>query len=311
MKAIVYRKYGASDILEQVELPNPRPGPREVLVAIRASSVNPYDWKIASGKFWPVLRARLPQVPGMDFAGDIVQIGSEVTGFKLGQRVHGMHLGSGASAELAAIASNILTVMPDSMDFTTAASLPMAGMTALYALQKTAAIPMKNNNQRILIIGASGGVGHLAVQIAKTAGATVIGVCSQRNKDFVQSLGAHEVFDYTAVNPYARLSPCDIILDCVGQSYRTWLRHLRPQGHFVSILPNPLLFLKSVSPFGSKKVSPCMLKATPEQLQFLDELVVAGKLKITQQSFPLHSMRQAWELSLSNRAIGKIVLTIS
>ena len=182
MRAMVLDSYGLAPHL--AELSAPMPGPREVLVRVRATSINPIDWKQGSGEGRPIIRAKFPRfIPGYDLAGEIESVGPGVTSFTRGQRVHTRLSGTrgGASAELVVAGLDVLQPIPEGTDFAQAAGLPLAGMTALQGLRDACRLPMQGATQRVMIIGASGGVGHLAVQIARLTGATVVGVCSARN----------------------------------------------------------------------------------------------------------------------------------
>ncbi|MGB8354358.1 MAG: NAD(P)-dependent alcohol dehydrogenase [Chthoniobacteraceae bacterium] len=310
MKAIIYRNYGGPEVLETVEIPTPEPGAGEILVRVRASSVNPVDWKIASGKYRPILSANFPQVPGFDMAGEVVRCGSGVSGFAEGDRVHARLADDAATAEFAVATPEVTTLMPETMNFATAAGLPLAGMTALQGLRDKGGMPLQGAHQRVLVIGASGGVGHFAVQIAHAAGARVIGVCSGRNTDLVKSLGADEVIDYGVDNPYRDLEPCDIIFDCVGQSVADWLPHLKDDGCFVSTLPSPAQMLHGLNPFSDKKAKSIILESNAADLGALDDLFTAGRVHVVMDQFPMEQMRTAWEKSIEGRTVGKIVIDI-
>lgn len=314
MNAILYRRYGSPDVLASADIPKPSPGPGQILIAVRASSVNPIDWKLASGKLRFLMPLKLPQVPGFDVAGEVVEVGAGVTGFPIGARVHArLDKGIGAASAAFSLASpDVTTVMPDSMDFATAAGLPLAGMTALQGLRNHGGLSLSGSTKRVLVIGASGGVGHLAVQIARAAGATVIGICSGRNRAMVESLGANEVIDYQQPDPYRSLAPCDIILDCVGSAYQDWTPFLTPSGAFVSALPGPALILRGLLNAVSRhKVHAVMLKSNAPDLRILDELAATGKLRVViDQRFPLEQLQAAWQRSISGRAVGKIIITV-
>src|SRR4030095_9373883 len=173
MRAMLYGSYGAPRNLQVVDLPKPAPGPDQLLLQVFAASVNPVDWKIASGKLRPFMSATLPCVPGADVAGEVVELGAGVTGFSVGMRVHArLANASGASAEYAVAGTNVSAQIPTGMNYAEAAGLPLAGMTALQGLRDKAKLPLENSKQKVLIVGASGGVGHLALQIAKSTGAT-------------------------------------------------------------------------------------------------------------------------------------------
>jgi len=314
MRAMIYRAYGGPEQLQMADLPKPVPQAGQVLVRVLASSVNPVDWKIASGKLRPLVSAKVPAVPGFDVAGEVAELGPGVSGFAVGERVHARIAtgGTGASAELAIAGVDVLAKAPAGMDPGEAAGLPLAGLTALQGLRDRAGMPLEGARERVLVVGASGGVGHLAVQIARAAGATVVGVCSGRNAELVSKLGAHEVIDYTKADAYSGQAPFDIVLDCVGGSPSPWLPRLGAGGRFASTMPGPSVFLSSFSNFAtSKKVYPVMLKTNAPDLRVLDRLVEAGKLRVVIDSrFPLADMRKAWERSLSGRAAGKIVIDI-
>jgi NADPH:quinone reductase-like Zn-dependent oxidoreductase len=206
----------------------------------------------------------------------------------------------------------MLTGMPHGMDFATAAAIPLAGMTALQALRDACGLPMSGATQRVLIVGASGGVGHLGVQIAVATGAHVTGVCSGRNADLVRGLGAHEVIDYTRADAFAGQAPFDIILDAVGGPCAPWLPRLRSDGHYASVVPGPAVIARALLNLVSgQKVHPVMLTPNAADLALLDGLFAAGKLRcVIDSHFALDQLGQAWTRSQSGRATGKIVVSI-
>lgn len=312
MKAVQYRAYGAP--LELVELPDPVPAEGQLLLRVLASSVNPVDWKMASGRQRLVIPATLPQVPGYDVAGEVVGLGPGVTRFAPGDRVHArLRRNEGAAcAELTVCGADLAVKIPAGADIGEAAGLPLAGMTALQGLRDRAGMALSGCTDRILVVGASGGVGHLAVQIARAAGAIVVGVTSARNAALVTSLGAHDVVDYTAPDPYAGQEPFDIVLDCVGGSPTPWLKLLKPGGRFASTMPGPAVFLHStLNGLTSKTVRPVMLSTNGPDLQILADLVQYGKLRVVIDSrYPLEELGKAWERSRSGRAVGKIVVDV-
>jgi len=315
MRAMVYRAYGGPEKLELTDLPKPAPGPDQILIRVIASSVNPIDWKRASGALRMIMPASFPLVPGYDIAGEVVEVGPGVSGFPAGTRVHariGENKG-GASAELALAGVGVVTRMPEGMDPGEAAGLPLAGMTALQGLRDQAGLPLEGARERVLVVGASGGVGHIAVQIARASGATVVGVCSGRNAELVTSLGAHEVLDYTKPDPYRGQAPFDIVLDCVAGDASPWLPLLGPGGRYASCLPGLGVFLRSaLNPFQKKKVRAVLLKSRATDLAILDSLFTAGKLRVVIDSrFRLEELAKAWERSKSGRAAGKIVIDVA
>jgi len=201
---------------------------------------------------------------------------------------------------------------PAGMDPGEAAALPLAGITALQGLRDRAGLPLEGARERVLVVGASGGVGHFGVQIARAVGATVVGVCSERNAALVSSLGAHEVIDYKKPDPYRGQAPFDIVLDCVEGSPFPWIALLGSRGRYVSPMPGPGVFLRSmINPLTGKKVHTVMLKSSAADLRVLDHLVEAGKLRVVIDSrYPLTDLRAAWERSMSGRTAGKIVIDV-
>jgi NADPH:quinone reductase-like Zn-dependent oxidoreductase len=316
MRAMIYRAYGGLERLESTDIPRPSPGPEQVLVRVIAASVNPVDWKIASGKLRLLMPMKLPAIPGFDVAGDIAELGPGVTGFAIGDRVHARierNRGTGACADFAVVGVNVLARAPAGMEAGEAASLPLAGLTALQGLRDRAGLPLEAARERVLVVGASGGVGHIAVQIARAAGATVVGVCSGPNAALVSSLGAHEVIDYTKPHAYRGQAPFDVVLDCVGGIAFPWIPMLGRGGRYVSTLPGPDVFLLSLAnPFHGRKVRAVMLKSDAADLRVLDQMVDAGKVRVVIDSrYPLSQLRAAWERSMSGRTVGKIVIDVA
>lgn len=316
MRAIVYHAYGGPDRLEMTDIPRPSPGAGQVLVRVITSSVNPVDWKRAKGKLRFIMPVRFPAVPGFDVAGDVAEVGPGVSEFSVGDRVHARIAtdnGTGACAEFAIVGLDVLVRVPAGMDPGEAAGLPLAGITALQGLRDRAGLRLEGARDRVLVVGASGGVGHMAVQIARCAGATVVGVCSARNAALVSSLGAHEVIDYKKPNPYRGQAPFDIILDCVGGSPLPWISRLGRGGRYASTMPGPAVFLLStLNALSGRKVHPVMLKSSAKDLRVLDRLVEERKLRVViDRRYPLAELRAAWERSMTGRVVGKIVIEVS
>ena len=312
MRSMVLDAYGMAPKL--VELPAPKPGANEVLVRVKATSVNPIDWKQGSGKGRPILRAKFPNfVPGYDVAGIVESLGSGVTKFKLDQRVHVRLSGTqgGANAELVVVPVDELVPLPDALDFAQGAALPLAGMTALQGLRDACELPTSGASQRVLIVGASGGVGHFAVQIARSTGAHVTGVCSTRNVELVRSLGAHEVVDYKSSNPWSGVTqPFDCIFDTVGSSPGDYLSKLTRRGVFASCLPMPAVFAHAaLNTLRARRVRPVLLSVRPYDLGVLDELAVRGLLRaVIDARYQAEQLAQAWAHSAAGHAAGKIVV---
>lgn len=315
MHSIIYRSYGGPEKLELADLPDPQPGPGQLLIRVKCSSVNPIDWKRASGMMRLISPIAMPGTPGYDIAGEVVALGAGVTGFAVGTRVHariGEKTGGGY-AELALAGIAVTTAMPSAMDFAEAAGLPLAGMTALQGLRDSCQLPLSGARARVLVVGASGGVGHLALQIAKACGAETLGVCSSRNAETVRSLGADAVIEYDKPDPYKGQTPFDIIYNCISGETGPWLPMLTPSGHYASCIPNGQTILNNITnPLTRKKVHAVMLKPRASDLAILDDLYARGKLRVLIDSrFPLADARKAWERSQGGRAVGKIIIDVA
>lgn len=313
MRGMCYRKFGATP--ELADLPRPIARRGQVLLRVVASSVNPVDWKLASGDLW-FLRPRLPYIPGFDVAGEVVEVGEGVSGFKVGDHAHARLAGirdGGGSAEYAIAAPDVLVPIPESMDFDSAAGLPLAGMTALQGLRDVAGMPLEGAQERVLVVGASGGVGHLAVQIARAAGATVTGVCSGRNAQVVRDLGAHAVIDYTQPDATRGKGPFDIVLDCIGGDWRRWSPLLTPRGRYASVTPGAGVMLRMLAnALTPRKVRPVMLQTNAADLALLDRMHAALRLRVLVDSrHALAELPAAWERSKSGRAVGKIIVRVA
>src|SRR6267154_6638027 len=235
MKAIVYHNYGSPDVLKLEEIERPTPGDDEVLIKVRAASVNPLDSGLSRHPFlrrilFAMSKSKVNR-PGRDVAGQVEAVGSNVTQFKPGDAVFG--LCAGAFAEFVCASQSALVMKPEKVSFEQAASLPLAGLTALQGLCDKGNI---KPGQTILINGAAEGVGTFAVQIAKSFGAEVTGVCSTRNVEMVRSIGADQVIDYTQEDFTKRGQRYDLIFDCVGNhSLSACRRVLHPKGIVVMV----------------------------------------------------------------------------
>jgi NADPH:quinone reductase-like Zn-dependent oxidoreductase len=320
MKAAVIDGYGESNRLQVREVPDPgEPGPGQVLLRVRAASVNPIDWKMRRGSLRIVMPAKFPLILGHDAAGEVEAIGPEVTRFQPGDAVYGGFdpRQGGSYAELTLARESALAAKPPALSFEEAAALPVTGLTALQALRDKGELV---SGERVLINGAAGGVGHLAVQIAFALGARVTGVASRRNLDFVRSLGAHEAIDYEEEDFAGRDDAWDIVFDAVGnRSYQDCEPSLsREGGIYVTTLVGPRPFLNAVFTglaglFGQKKRARWIVaKPKAEDLAALNRLVDQGRLRPEiQEVFPLEKVHQAHDLSETGRVRGKLVVRVS
>jgi NADPH:quinone reductase-like Zn-dependent oxidoreductase/predicted SnoaL-like aldol condensation-catalyzing enzyme len=312
MRAISQDTYGTPDVLRETRLPKPAPGVSEILVAVHAAGVNPTDWW---SRAQSTTVARLPLVLGWDVSGVVEAVGIGVTVFKPGDEVFGMLPypgGAGSHAEYVTGPARVFTHKPAGIDHVQAGALPLAALTAYQALVDTAGV---RAGQRVLIHAAAGGVGHLAVQIAKARGAYVIGTASVAKHDFLRSLGADEVIDYHSVDFTEVLSDVDVVLDPISRDSAARARSvavLRPGGTLVSILPVPVdpAELAAIAERGIRYES-LLVEADHGGMQAIADLVEAGALRAhIEATFPLAEAAKAHALGETGRTSGKIVLTV-
>ncbi len=322
MKAIVYRCYGSTDVLEFTDVEKPRPADDEVLVKVQAASVNPLDWHFMRGKpYFMRLMSGLGAPDdtgvGVDFAGTVEAVGSNVERFKAGDEVFGG--GNGVFAEYITISEDgPLAMKPASASFEQAASTPIAALTALQALRD---IGKLEPGQKVLINGASGGVGTCAVQIAKSLGAEVTGVCSTRNVEMVRSLGADHVFDYKKEDYTESGEQYDLIVDMVSNhSLSENKRALKPNGILVIVgggkgnwlgpMMNPIKALL-MSPFVEQEIVMILAQLRKDDLTILADLIQDGKVTpVIDRRFRLSEVPAALQYSEEGHARGKIIINM-
>ena len=319
MKAIVYEKYGSPDVLELKEIEKPTPQEDEVLVKVHAASVNamdyrfltgtPYLARIMAGLFKPKHR-----ILGLDVAGRVEAVGANFKRFQPGDEVFALSMDLGTFAEYLCVseAQMLMELKPASMTFEGAASVPFSALSAQTCLRDLGQI---QPGQKVLIIGASGAVGTFAVQIAKSYGVEVTGVCSTSNLDMVRSIGADQVIDYTQEDFTQGEGRYDLIFDAVRKrSFSECKRALNPQGIYVVTAFSPALLLQQqwISMTGSQKMVPMIPKKLVERdLQDLKELLEAGKLKpVIDRRYPLSEVPEALRYYGNGHARGKVVITV-
>ena len=320
MKAIVYTKYGPpSEVLELKEVEKPTPKDNEVLVKIFAASINDGDESMISGKpiFVRLMGYGLLKpkhtIPGGDIAGQVEAIGKNVKQFQPGDEIFGDigGVGHGAFAEYVSVPENVLALKPANLTYEEAAAVPQYALVALQGLRDKGQI---QQGQKVLIHGASGGVGTFAVQVAKSFGAEVTGVCSTKNLDMVRSLGADHVIDYTQEDFTQSDKRYDLILDMVAnRSISDYTSALSPKGSYVSVAFNPSsLFLGPLmSMTGSKKVSQMSHAPNVKDLVYMKELIEAGKVvPVIDRRYPLSEVAEAFRRYGEGHPSGKIVITL-
>ena len=324
MQAIVYHRYGTPDVLELQEIPRPTPTEDEVLIRVHTASVNPYDWHFLRGTpsfIRLILGMRRPKFPrlGSDVAGVVEAVGATVAPFKPGDAVFGMAKGS--FAEYACAAASQLAVKPQEISFEQAACLPMAGITALQGLRDKGNV---QPGQTVLINGAAGGVGTFAVQIAKSLGARVTGVCSTRNVELVRSIGADEVIDYAREDFARSAQHYDLLFDLVGnRSLADCLRAVKQRGTYIacggegpdrSSMDMLAGMLRSAvwSHIVSQKMPGLLCKINREDLEILADLTQRGTVTpVVNRTYPLREIAEAVRYVESGHVCGKVVIAVA
>lgn len=322
MKAITYTCYGSPDVLEHTVVAKPVPAADEVLIRVRAAGVNPYDWHHLRGSpYFMRLGTGIGKPKesrlGVDFAGVVEAVGAEVSRYAPGDAVFGG--ASGAFAEYVVVAEDgAIAAKPVNVSFEEAAGVGIAGITAIQALVDTGKL---EPGQKVLINGASGGVGTFAVQIAKALGADVSGVCSTRNVDMVLGLGADRVFDYKVEDYTKSGAQFDLVVDMVGNhSISSNRRVLKPDGRYVIIGgPSgdwlgpiiPVLGAALTSKFVDQEMGLMIARLRPESLAALAEMMEDGKVRpVLDRSYALAEVAEAIRYSETGRARGKIIISL-
>lgn len=322
MKAIVCTKYGLPDVLKLEEIQKPTPGDDEVLVKVHAASVTFSNLMLIRGAPFVARLTGLGllkpkyKIPGSDIAGRIESVGRNIKQFKPGDEVFGdlSNCGRGGFAEYVCAPETEIGKKPTNLSFEEAAAVPEAALVALQALRDNGQI---QEGQKVLIYGASGGIGTFAVQIAKYYGADVTGICSTRNLDMVRSIGADQVIDYTQEDFAKKEQRYDLIVATAGyRSIFDYKRVLSPKGIYVSTggtmtqIFQALLLGPLVSMTGKKKLGSMIVKPNKD-LDFIKELIEAGKVKpVLDKQYPLEKTAEAFQYYGEGHARGKVVITM-
>jgi NADPH:quinone reductase-like Zn-dependent oxidoreductase len=314
MKAAIYDHYGPAEVVTWRELAEPRPRSNEVLVRVEAAALNPKDVVLRGGKFRAFSGTSFPKQLGLDLAGRVVALGWRVPTAFAAARVFGFFSGlraiHGSLSELTAIPADHVAPIPNQIDAVHAAAIPLAGSTALQALRDDARL---HEGERLLIVGASGGVGTLAVQIAKIMGAHVVATASARNFELVRALGADELVDHAAEDVLAR-GPFDVVLDCYGKlrAKRVAPALRRPQGRFVSLVPSRGIVSDML--LGRVRFPPTQLTSVKPRSADLAQLatwLAAGRLKpVIDEIYPPERLHDAMRHLETHHARGKIVVRV-
>ncbi len=312
MRAAIHERYGPPDVLKLQEIDRPAIGPGDVRVQVRASSVNPADWHLMRAT--PALLIRPTQglirpkrkILGFDLAGTVEAIGPEVTRFRPGDDVFG--ISRGTFGEFHRVTQDRLVLKPAGVTYEEAAAVPVAALTALQGLRTHGQI---HSGQKVLINGAAGGVGTFAVQIAKSLGAEVTGVCSTRNLELVGQLGADHVVDYTKQDFTREGQRYDLLLDAVGnRSLSDCKRALSSDGIFVAAAGSPARSIW-MTLTGGKRMRGMLAKPNQRDLEFLSELLESGAVTpVIDRRYPLSEIADAIRYLEQGHARGKVIITI-
>ena len=325
MKSVAYSQYGSAEVLEISEVEVPAITENQVLVKVQAVSINPADWHFMRGTPYLVrLQSGLtkPKIGkfGLDMAGVVESVGASVSEFQVGDEVFGES--TGALSEYAVFGKNSLALKPANLNFEEAAAVPMAGFTAIQALRDKAKV---KDGQRVLIVGASGGVGTFAVQIAKAFGANVTGVCSTGNVEMVKSIGADRVIDYTNEDFFTGVDEYDVIVQTAGNYTLKQLRAaLKSDGTLVQAGDSSgvkavfgmgfvfgMLKTMAISRFSKQKMPPFLAKRSKEDLLALSHLIESGKVKpVIDRKYPMAQVADAVNYLEAGHARGKVIITL-
>lgn len=306
MHAIQLTRYGLPAALRDVTLPTPEASAGAVRVAIHAAAVNPLELKLASGAMREIMPLQLPWIPGIDLSGTVEAVGDNVTAFQVGDAVYASLSGGGAYAERIALPAALLSHKPDALTHVEAAALAGVAQTAWQALFDRGGLAPGG---RVLIHGASGGVGTVAVQLARWRGATVLATASADNAAFVRELGAHEVYDSRDLRVLARIPPVDVLIDAVGGEPQAVLYGMvKPGGHLVMLTQPPATDLA-----GARGIHASMLQTQPsgDTLRATEQALLDGAVRpVIERTYPLSDVGDAWARQAQGGVRGKIVLTV-
>jgi NADPH:quinone reductase-like Zn-dependent oxidoreductase len=306
MKAIRIHQYGGPEVLTQVEMQRPTPGPDEVLIKVHAAAINPIDWKMRAGYVKEVFPLTFPATLGWDVSGTVEEAGNKVTQFKRGDEVYALVKGGGY-AEYVVAKEAVVAKKPRTVDHVHAAAVPVAGLTAFQALFEVAQL---SAGQKVLIHAAAGGVGNLAVQLAKARGAYVTGTASSKNQKFLSDLGVDKAVDYQKTRFEEVVRDVDVVLDTVGgETQERSFKVLKKGGILVSLVQPPSQ--DSATKYGVRALF-YGGHASSSDLAEIAKLIDDGKVKpVVETVLPLAEARRAHELSETGHARGKIVLEVA
>jgi NADPH:quinone reductase-like Zn-dependent oxidoreductase len=314
MKAIAYQKFGNTDVLQTVEEPTPSLQADQVLVRVKAVSINPMDWKIRKGEMKLMSGSKFPKHTGVDFAGVIEETGTAVTEFKKGDEVFGVvknNMKEGALAEYVAVPSTSIWKKPANITFAQAASIPIVGAAAVTAIQKMGNI---NAQSKILVNGATGGFGMFLLQLLKPTGANITAVASTKGIEYAKKWGATSVIDYTKENVLTQKTTYDIVIDLPGKmGYANAKQMMKPRALFLNPIPKPIEIPTSLfrNLFTGKKHIIILSKPSSKNMDLLLTAINNGLHIEVSKVFPFTQAKEAYQYAEQGGYIGKVAVEIN
>ncbi|MEE4196474.1 MAG: NADP-dependent oxidoreductase [Bacteroidales bacterium] len=311
MKAAIIKKFGSPGVFELANIPRPKVGHNQLMIKVRAVGINPIDWKQRKGNHKFILGSPFPIVLGYDVCGEVVETGREITQFKKGDQVFGVldNKYGGALAEFAVGHENCFAPKPENIYDAEAAAFPMASLTALQALRDKSRL---QKGQTVLVLGASGGVGHMAVQIAKIIGAKVIAVASGTSKKFVDSFLPDEFINYREQDILALQQKVDVFFDVAGIYSFPQCKHLlNPGGVYINTLPRPKILVHKLLQWFTpgKKVKTLLMKHNPQDLRLVKRWIEENKIIVSiDRSYSLDNISEAHAFAQQGHTQGKNVV---
>ena len=314
MKAAYITNYGGSEVMQYGDLPYPVLNNKQIIVQVKAVSINPVDYKVRQGSMKLITGKKFPKVLGHDFSGIVKEVGTDIKDFKIGDRIYGyvpvLFGKTGAMSEFFQATANQIRKIPEGFSFEEAAALPVGALTALNGLIKIDNL----SGKKVLVNGATGGVGHFAIQIAKAYGAEVTATCSTKNIELAKQLGANEIADYTKVDVAKLNSKFDFIFDAFGNiKLETVCKLLNKKGVYASTLSTPAKMISSpfVNIAFGKKIASANMRSKPEDFQKMEKLILDKKLKpIIENIYDLKNAREAFEMAENGKPRGKVIVSI-
>ena len=310
MKQVIYKQFGDENVLEIIEQAVPTPEKDQLLIRVKAVSINPLDWKVYRGEMKLMSGSKFPKAIGIDFSGIVEASGSAVTRFKAGDEVMGLVdvFKGGALADYVVVKETDLAAKPANISFEQAAALPVTGLSALQIIDELAAI---REGQDVLINGATGGIGVFAVQIAKIRGAKVTAVAGTKGTALAKTWGADQVIDYTKHDLREMHQQFDTVIDLSTKlSFAAARKLMKKKATFITTLPSPVVILKSIliNLFAGKKLKVLILKPTAERLNVLSGLAKKGLTIILDKTYSINEVRNAYQEAGKGKIIGKSVI---